>query len=423
MKHRKILLCSFLLFGLTACGNAVEPIANHFKEYSFTARANNTNEITNGIAINSERISSVELLQEQYVGLQNKQQKETIKTIVKIFDDSAKPDFFIASMDQTSSIVSYADGVKLTEKKNVFTEEWQGAAGKIYVATKTTQNGKATETYNATTISSSAKAHKSEQLKSFMPNINIGNNQNSFWYVNSDGSYTGVYSNVNESVSSVDWGKSGKELKQTVKRQYVYKVNKNFELVEYYVYEEQKSNRDTATGKWYSSQKVLASAYQHGLYKYDKRSSASVESLNSNRQIYSLESATLICNQYEAPYLNGTPKVDINTKVVRNVNCTKNVGNNGTTILRCSVDLDYGYAGYYIAQNYSLKLNLEDYAGRTIEKTVGIDLPIIIPEGVIILEQNRKPAYLCNVSEEVKTVNFVFEFNGKDIISTSITIE
>ena len=419
MKNKKMLLSLFLLFGLTACGKGLSPIGDHFKNYTFNERANNSTEITSGINDGFELLSSVQIHSEEYSGLQNNEAKSVSNRNVKFFDDSSKPTYFIESVVEDTSTVTNAGGVKYNETKNITTETWQASSNKVNSVVKTIQNGKTSEAYNSTTISDSTSGYKSRKLLSYKPTINVGSETSGGWFKKADGSYIGIFSSISETVSAVDWGKNYKELKQTTRTQRVYKVDKNLRLTEYYLFHEQKSNRDNYSGKWYGSQKVLMSMYERFVYRYEKRDVASIDILNSNRNISTLVSSELKVNEFSADFSTGVPAVDLTSETMRYVQCTYTVLSNGITRMQCSVTIG-SYLSSSNAQKYSLVLTLTDVNNRQTEKNVTVNLSGASLNYLSFIYENGVPTYICNQTNSARTILFTFEYNGRDVTLVSI---
>ena len=273
---------SFVLMALVGCDltNAGAGGTNHFKEYTLTKAANaeQVTKIVEGLQKNVKNLSGLTTKTEYSYKAGSEKVTQTSEINAKVLEDASKPDLLIITATGTGNNDSSSNGIKYNEKSSVNYSLWDSGLGYRYTLTKATTNGVDDEDFDATTITTSSKDYKESFIAS---NISLPNSSETY-YVNSDGTYIVIDSDIDKSVTGVEWGDSVKEYITIEKRQTVYTINSEFKLVSYYSYRERSANRDQETGEWLGSAQVYYRNYTSVEYRYGKRDAGSIATLNQS---------------------------------------------------------------------------------------------------------------------------------------------
>lgn len=276
----KLVIIPFLF--LSSCNSSAGKKTNHFKEYTFTATATTKQlqEIKDGLSKSILSVSSIKSKQENYQKSNLSETNVTTEVVQKIFKDTSSllnQNNFILEANWASKTKTSSQGINLEEETSTKTIEWDGGSGYLMVVNETTKKQKTEKTTSIRQITGSTKEYKEERLKNL-----VALPSNLTCYVNTDGSYTFIASNVSRNVTAIDWGKSTKEYITSSKDQIVYKVSKDYRLTSYYRYQENKTNRDQETGEWYGSEKLIRYSYSESKYEYSNKFEKKIDDLNKS---------------------------------------------------------------------------------------------------------------------------------------------
>ena len=160
--------------------------------------------------------------------------------------------------------------------------------------------------------------------------------------------------------------------------------------------------------------------YERFVYRYEKRDVASIDILNSNRNISTLVSSSLRVDDFSADLSTGVPHVDLTSETRRYAQCTNTVLSNGITRIQCSVTIGYSNISSCAAQKYSLVLTLKDANDRQTDKNITVNLAGASLKYLSFIYENGVPSYICNQTDSAQTILFTFEYNGRDVTLVSI---
>lgn len=272
-----------VLMTASGCGSKNSGAAgtDHFKEYSFTNPVTETQKakIKEGLEKSLDSLSSITGKYEFNSKYSSATSKQTLEGTLKVCEDSSRPNQLIITYSLSGSSNSISDGITLTSKTKSQYKIWDGGHSYAITSTTTTTDGVTKDEYEADEITEGSKAYKDEKIKQ---NVSFPSSSSLSYYQNSDGSFTAIYSEIDKSVSGVQWGNETKEHIEETKEQRVYKISKDYLLKSYYFYEEHSSNRDPETNEWYGSVQVYSRYYTSIEYKYGKREYVSIDKLNSS---------------------------------------------------------------------------------------------------------------------------------------------
>lgn len=276
------LLASCFVTGCQKKGN------DYFKQYSFTAKATTEQleNINKGIENSGKAVSKVIRENKHCVDYALLGAKESYSTTTLILDDTTNKDLLIFKSTSNVNSVNKEEGLEFKENKKEERQEWDTGVGYAVISTDTTIN-KVTE--NRTQAYELDKATSGESKKNriltMMELTDVSRKIkviNPSVYQNKDGSFTYIEENdVEKTISSVDLGKSTKELVKETKKQIVYTISKDYRFTSYYSYQEESTNRDPMTNEWYDKVKVVSYSYTSLKFEYGTRATTSVKELTN----------------------------------------------------------------------------------------------------------------------------------------------
>ena len=273
---------SLLLMTLMSCDltNTGVGGTNHFKEYSFSKTANEEQvvKIVEGLQKNVKNLSGLTTKTEYNYKAGSEKTTQTSEITAKVLEDSSKPNLLIITATGTENDDRSSDGIKYNAKTSVNYSSWDSGLGYRYTLAKTTTNGVDDEDFDATSITGDSKEYKESTIAA---SISLPSSSATY-YVNTDGTYNVVNSDISKHVTGVEWGNGVKEYITIEKTQTAYLINSEFKLVSYYSYRERSANRDQQTGEWLSSAQVYYRDYTSVEYRYGKRESGSIATLNQS---------------------------------------------------------------------------------------------------------------------------------------------
>ena len=287
MKKPLIMLASVATLLLTSCQQGRNQFEDHFKEYTFKGPVEETNEIyyiENKCDEKINEISSVEIVQERYTHHGYYESSVSMKTAIKIKEDTTKPnnvileEVTVTNSDEYSSGVAYKRSVK--KEKNTWVDN-----NCVYEVITTTIDGKKSKEKKSTNIRSTSSsgtyttydilyANRSSYLKESYGQIT------GQYFIDKDDKYAAISSSKNKTITAVAYGNETKEYIVSTKNQKMFSISKDYYLTSSYIYNETSSNRDGDNGEWFNSEKLLRREYTSYSFKYEKREKASISSLN-----------------------------------------------------------------------------------------------------------------------------------------------
>lgn len=262
---------------VTGCQGGRNKFEDHFKEYSFKAMVADKDKepIQEGYKKAMPKVSSIEIIEEEYSKHGYTESSKRSKTTIKIKEDASKAGSLIAETSKTTEIDNYDNGISYKSSEKDEIKEWYDS-GRVYKAILSTIDGKKDKQYVSTTTSLIAAYYRDTYIKNYFSNV-VGN-----YFYKDDGSYAIITSEKSKRVTAQEWGKETKEYTSTYKAQGVFSVNKNYQITSYYGYTETKANWDSATGEWFDSERLVTRHYYSVKYKYETREKASISALNAS---------------------------------------------------------------------------------------------------------------------------------------------
>ena len=251
--------------------------ASHFKEFTFTGTADQTqkDKIREGIQNSVAYLRSIVEKTERHDKTALDKADRTGEATIKFLDDPSNVNLFIAYVTSNSNNNQTTNGITIKQKTKTETKQWDGGEGVQYTYKVETTNGNKKVTTNSMPISTDSTTHKHDTILGYLSTVPTSYSI----YTNSDGSFTAVQSSVNKTVSGVQWGSETKESIVEYKTQTVYSISKDYRLASTYSYEERAANKDQSTGEWLSSVQVYYRNYVSYEYKYGTRERASIKDL------------------------------------------------------------------------------------------------------------------------------------------------
>lgn len=312
MKKILSIFALVLAFVITGCNNGSgDNHKSYFKEYTFvgTASAEQLTKINEGLKNNVTKISSIKSKSESYSKSGSTKISGKSESTVKFLEDSSNPDLFISYSESSSSSDSKSNGETLNRKTKSESKRWDSGKKYVFTIANSTTNGEKQDSDSVYTMdeATKSKTYKENAIKGYYG----APDTNATYYLNSDGSFTVINSNIQKSVSAVQWGSETKEYITSSKSQTVYAISKDYQLTSYYTYEEQKANRDPQTNEWFSSEQLISMSYSLKEYKYGKRESASVSSLNNSIANKTFVTS-VVANYHTATLTGASPTYTVN---------------------------------------------------------------------------------------------------------------
>ena len=430
MKVKKFLVGAILasLLTLSGCNGAGGNGGNnYFKEYSFekTATEKQVKEIKEGLKKSLADLSSLTQKVEERENNNLEKSEQTMETSVKVYQDSSKDyqdNLILESTGKQKTNVT-ANGITLKETTEQSATMWDAGNEYYYTLSSIQKNGDKTpeESHERNAIpATSSKAFKEQMLGMFVPTAFTGD-----CYINSDGSYTVVEdSDIVRNVTAVEWGKETKVRVNQTKHQRVFTISKDYRLTGGYEYNETKTNRDPATGEYYSSEKVVEYRYVSYKFEYGKKESKTVASLNQ-----SIATKEFIDNMYVDFY-----QVSAEQGTNKQYTVTDNATNPSGNRIAYKSGESYRFStssisGSYVENNYygqRFELNLSVFVGTSteaVEKKVPLDLTQVqIDEDAdyTVVYANNK-SYLLNLSSYSSSFEIYVNYNGTTAVAESIS--
>lgn len=277
MKKSIALLALSATLLVTGCQQGRNKFEDHFKEYSFKFEVahEDIDAIYDGVNKNAIYLSSYEKIEQAYSKNSYVESSSVGKTKIDIKEDSSEPDSLIVESTVTSEESRVEYGVSYKNYNGTEATAFHKGSY-IYETIESYVNDKSTKKKSSVSISESLKNYKKTYLKSL---INLSTSGAANYYVCSDDSYAVVFSNIEKNVSAVQWGDKTKERIISRKNQAAFFISKDYKLTSCYWYSETKANYDSTTGEWFDSEQLSSRSYTSIKYKYEKRESASINSL------------------------------------------------------------------------------------------------------------------------------------------------
>ncbi len=287
MNLKRVLITASLLAACFVTG-CQKKSNDYFKQYSFTAKATTEQleNINKGIESSGKAVSKVIKEYKHCVDYALLGAKESYSTTTLILDDTTNKDLLIFKSTSDVDSVNKEEGLEFKENRKEERQEWDTGVGYAVISTDVTIN-KVTE--NRTQAYELDKATSGESKKNriltMMELTDVSRKIkviNPSVYQNKDGSFTYIEENdVTKTISSVDLGKSTKELVKETRKQIVYTISKDYRFTSYYSYQEESTNRDPMTNEWYDKVKVVSYSYTSLEFEYGARETASVKELTN----------------------------------------------------------------------------------------------------------------------------------------------
>lgn len=276
MKKELPLLAVIATLLMTSCQNGRNQFKDHFKEYSFKGPISDKDQtpITDGYQKTKLKVSSFEILEEEYNHNGYTETSVVRKAKIVIKEDTNKPGNLITEQTITTESDISDNGISYKTSVKQEIKEWYNVYA-VYTMTTTTQDGKRTKDTNKVNTTYGATEYKDRYISKYFVDL-----WGDYYYKN-DGTYAVINSEKDRRVSASQWGTETKEYVVSTKRQAVSSINKKYELTNYYSYFERRTNQDYETSEWFNSERLVKRSYKSTSYKYEAREKASIASLDA----------------------------------------------------------------------------------------------------------------------------------------------
>ena len=432
-KLMKLLLLASIVF-VSGCKNSSGPVKNHFKEYTFVgmASAEQYTAIRDGLTKNALSLRSVTSSSESYRESGSMKITSSSESTSTICEDFSKPDLLIVKSTSSSKNNESGSGINLKSSSKSESTEWDAGNGYRYVVGKTTTNGKTEDSANAYALDASqSKTYKENRINS-LASSSIGTSGSNI-YVNDDGTFTIISSTIDKRVTAVQWGNEAKEYVTTSKYQAVYSISKDYYLRSYYVYQENKANRDPDTGEWFKSERIISNSYTSRKYVYGKRENKTIESLNKTieNKKFSLEVSLMV---YNVPATSDGSSFVFDESGESygpmSISAITTEGNIARYEFQQRISAPFtnynsqtgNYDYNYYAQRYELQVSTLVGTNLTNEKyPLTVDSSTVVSSIYATVIQNNGKTYILNQSSGSRYFYISFTVNGKTAVINSIS--